>query len=224
MTYHHVFLQLTSNLKRALTDLPGPQDLACQFYVLFYFFWPDPTEVRTGSKWCIDAGETERRRRNKEFREESLIIIVTASHTGAAQSHHQSAMAPGRLTGGSVPVLPSRCLSVFYIMVTRKFITPSFTRSRQTDSCHAVFVSARHHHSCQSGQTRPRSRLWDVLFCSPGRSPSCPRSGQRRAPATAGENSDKLWHYERNQSLMNDWCPAAESSHGGEKQCFWPET
>lgn len=98
---------------------------------LFYFF--DPTRWKYTQDQS-DASMQREEEETEEFRKESLVITVTVSHTEESPSVSDG---PGHPTGGSVPVLPSRRLSVFYITVThtRKFITSSFICSRQRDSC-----------------------------------------------------------------------------------------
>lgn len=146
------------------------------------------------------GGERERRRRSlREIGKESLIIIVTVSHTLATQRHHQSALALGvwRVT---------LCLSIHPSISPRFILHPhtqarffSLSRSQSPTLfvsakgifCHALFITALHHcHSCQSSHTGSGPRLWDVLFLRSSPAHILPL-GQGHVPVASVKSSEK---------------------------------
>lgn len=122
-----------------------------------------------------------RRRSQREIGKQSLIIIVTVSHTLATQCHHQSVLALGvwRVTLClSFHPSVSPCFSVYTHSQARFSLSFAvcFISLCHGDFRHALFITALHHrHSCQSSHTGPGPRLWNVLFSVPARSPNRPR-------------------------------------------------
>lgn len=98
----------------------------------------------------------ERRRGLRDIRTESLIIIVTVSHTLATQCHHQSALARGvwRVTlclsfHPSISLfhlIPTYTSAVFLTVAVADFFLPFFFFCVcRGDFRHALFITALHH-------------------------------------------------------------------------------
>lgn len=127
------------------------------------------------------GGERKRSRRSlREIGKESLIIIVTVSHTLATQRHHQSGIGPGRLAGDTLPLRPSIHLSLFHLTPTYTSMFFSLIRSRLFCfiSAEGIFVMLSSSPLsitailCQSSHTGAVPRLWDAVFCILAQSPS----------------------------------------------------
>lgn len=136
--------------------------------------WIKAPACRWGGE-VTQGGEKERTATSlREIGKESLIIIVTVSHSLATQLHHQSTLA----------------LGVWWVTLCRSFlpsIHPSLSDSSYTHTqahfslavthficlLYAFLITALHHHcSCQSSHTGSSPRLWDVLFPMKAQSPS----------------------------------------------------
>lgn len=188
----------------------------------------DPGQRRTGGQGVHQStsplqGVTEgwerkrRRRSQREIGDESLIIIVTVSHTLATQCQRQSVLALGvwRVTLSFHPSLPSAYTHVF-LSHSQQPILFIFAKG--------IFVmlsSSPPFLTVQSYWSRPEA-LGCPLFCS---SPVATlSSGQGHIPVAAVKSSEKLWHKAGNLSLINDWWANADSSHRRKKPIFWPKT
>lgn len=149
------------------------------------------------------GGERERRRRSlREIGKESLIIIVTVSHTLATQRHHQSALALGvwRVTlclSSHPSIHPSLPVSSYTHIHKHVFFSlsrsqsPTLFVSAKGIFCHALFITALHHcHSCQSSHTGSGPRLWDVLFLRSSPAHILPL-GQGHVPVASVKSSEK---------------------------------
>lgn len=141
-----------------------------------------------------------RRRSQREIGKQSLIIIVTVSHTLATQCHHQSVLALGVWRVTLCLSFPSIRLSLFQLIHTYtstfslSFAVACFISLCHGDFRHALFITALHHHrhSCQSSHTGPSPRLWNVLFSVPAPSLPIPFPGQGHVHVAAVKSSEKL--------------------------------
>lgn len=148
------------------------------------------------------------------------------THSGHSASPSVCA-GPGRLAGDIQPLLPSIHLSTFHL-------TPTYTSMFSLSFAVTYFICLRRRDFVMLSSSRLSitALLASPVILVPARGAGMssflfqpgphPTPGSRTHSCSVSEEQQKTVTWGRNQSLMNDWCVTADSSHRREKPIFWP--